>query len=134
MNFNLKLILAAAALVAVPAYPQAKNVILFVGDGGGVTPLNAASIYGYGKAQALYIQTMPHVALADSSTAKQWVTDGAGASSAMATGVKGENGVVSISPTGEMYKTILENAEERGLSTGLIDNEKDGMTYAAVAA
>lgn len=124
----------AAALFAAPAFPQAKNVILFVGDGGGVSSLNAASIYGYGKPQALYIQSMPNVGLADSSTTIAWVTDGAASSSAIATGKKGRNGMVSISPDGEAYKTVLEYAEEKGLSTGLIDNEKDGITYAAISA
>jgi alkaline phosphatase len=140
-NARLLFLFTAFTAGAIPAFSQAKNAILFVGDGGGVTPLNAASIYGYGKAQALYIQSMPNVALADSSTAKQWVTDGAGAASAMATGRKGSNGVLSMSPEaekdvkdGEVYKTVLEYAEERGLSTGLITNEKDGIAYAAISA
>jgi len=71
------LILIAFALNAVPVFAQAKNVILFIGDGAGISSLNAASIYGYGKARALYIQKMPNLALADTSTAKEWVTDGA---------------------------------------------------------
>jgi alkaline phosphatase len=57
------------------AQAQAKNVILFFGDGAGVSSLNAASLYGYGRAQALYLQRMPNLALADSSTAREWVTD-----------------------------------------------------------
>ena len=35
---------------------RAKNVILFLGDGAGVSSLNAASIFGYGRPQALYLQ------------------------------------------------------------------------------
>jgi len=137
-NNRTPLLLAAALLSSVPAYPQAKNIILFIGDGGGLTSLNAASIYGYGKPQALYIQSMPNVGLADSSTAMEWVTDGTASASAMATGRKGRNGVLSMSPTagknGEAYKTVLEYAEEKGLSTGLIDNSKEGMIYDTVAA
>jgi alkaline phosphatase len=48
-----------------PRFGQAKNVLLFVGDGAGVSSLNAASIYGYGKPQSLYVQKMPHLAIAD---------------------------------------------------------------------
>jgi alkaline phosphatase len=125
----------AAALFACCAFAQAKNVVVFVGDAGGVTFLNAASIYGYGKPQALYIQSMPNVGLADTSTAKEWVTDGAAAGSAMATGIKGADRVLSINPDGgAAYKTVLEYAEEKGLSTGLITNDKDGIAYAALAA
>jgi YVTN family beta-propeller protein len=120
----------------------AKNVILFIGDGAGVSSLNAASIYGYGRAQALYMQNMPHMALADTSTAKEWVTDAAAAATAWATGHKGRNGVVSQSPDaerdakdGETLKTVLEFAEEHGLSTGIIANDdRTGVTIAAVAA
>src|SRR5450432_2089580 len=36
----------------------------------------------YGKPQALYMQTMPHLALVDTSTAEEWVTDGAACASA----------------------------------------------------
>ena len=132
-------LLAAAAS---PAWAAAKNVILFVGDGAGVSSLNAASIYGYGRAQALYLQRLPHMALADTSTAKEWVTDAAAAASAWATGRKGRNGVVSQSPDaerdtkdGETLKTVLEFAEEHGLSTGIIANDdRTGVTIAAVAA
>jgi alkaline phosphatase len=132
-------LITTTVVSSTPAYSQAKNVILFIGDGAGISSLNAASIYGYGKPQALYVQKMPHLALADTSTAKEWVTDGAACASAWATGRKGRNGVVSMSPDaekdirdGEIYKTVMEYAMEQGLSTGVISN--DGVAGAAVAA
>jgi alkaline phosphatase len=138
MNKQLAVVAIATAVSIVPAYPQAKNAILFIGDGAGISSLNAASIYGYGKPQALYIQGMPHLALADTSTAKEWVTDGAACASAWATGHKGRNGVMSMSPDaerdvkdGEIYKTVMEYAMEQGLSTGVISN--DGVAGAAVS-
>src|SRR5215831_9416473 len=142
MNTRTMLAMAAMVAAAAPAYAGAKNVILFIGDGAGVSSLNAASIYGYGRPQALYMQRMPHLALADTSTAKAWVTDAAAAATAWATGRKGRNGVVSQSPDaerdvkdGETLKTVLEFAAERGLSTGIIANDdRTGVTIAAVAA
>jgi YVTN family beta-propeller protein len=136
------LIFAATFAAAVFPVQAAKNVILFIGDGAGVSSLNAASISGYQRPQALYMQSMPNVALADTSTAKEWVTDAAAAASAWATGHKGRNGVVSQTPDaerdakdGETLKTILEFAEEQGLSTGIIANDdRTGVTIAAVAA
>ncbi len=132
----------AAALFASSAFPQAKNVILFVGDGAGVSSLNAASIFGYGEPRSLYFQNMPHLALADTSTVKEWVTDGAACASAWATGRKTRNGVVSMSAAaerdvkdGEVYKTIFEYAQEQGMSTGVISNEdRTGITDAVVSA
>lgn len=142
MNKQLAVLLIATAVGTAPVYSQAKNVILFIGDGAGISSLNAASIYGYGKPQALYIQKMPHLALADTSTAKEWVTDGAACASAWATGHKGRNGVVSMSPDaerdvrdGEIYKTVMEYAMENGLSTGVISNEdRTGVSDAVVSA
>ena len=111
---------AIFAISAAQADTRAKNVIFFLGDGAGISSLNAASIYGYGRAQALYLQHMPAVALADSSTAKEWVSDAAAAATAYASGVKTKNGVVSQTASavpdqrdGDVLKTILEYAEER---------------------
>jgi alkaline phosphatase len=133
------LLLAAGAITSIPAWGQARNVILFVGDGAGISSLNAASISAYGQPQALYIQKMPHLALVDTSTAKEWVTDAAACATAWATGHKGRNGVVSMSPDaerdvkdGEIYETVMERAMAQGLSTGVISN--DGAATAIVAA
>jgi alkaline phosphatase len=133
------LLFAIAAITAIPAFSQARNIMLFVGDGAGISSLNAASISGYGAPQALYIQKMPHLALVDTSTAKEWVTDAAACATAWATGHKGRNGVVSMSPDaerdvkdGESYKTVMEYAMEQGLSTGVISN--DGAATAIIAA
>jgi alkaline phosphatase len=139
MKNRIVILLAATAFATIPAYSQAKNVILFIGDGAGISSLNAASIYGYGKPQALYVQKMPHLALADTSSAREWVTDAAACASAWATGHKGRNGVMSMSPDaerdvkdGEIYKTVMEYAMENGLSTGIISN--GGVAGAAVSA
>jgi alkaline phosphatase len=138
MNYRPALLIIAMASTAIAASAQAKNVILFIGDGAGISSLNAASILGYGKPQALYVQKMGHLALADTSTAKEWVTDGAACASAWATGHKTRNGVMSMSADaerdvkdGEIYKTVMEYAMEQGLSTGVISN--DGVAGAAVS-
>jgi alkaline phosphatase len=139
MNLRAPALVLLLVISAAPVFAQAKNVILFIGDGAGVSSLNAASIYGHGKARSLYIQNMPQLALADTSTAKEWVTDAAACASAWATGHKGKNSVMSMSPDaekdvkdGEIYKTAMEYAMENGLSTGIISN--DGVAGAAVAS
>ena len=75
------------------------------------------------------MQRMPYVALSDTSTASRWVSDSAAGMTAIVTGVKTHNGVVSQGPDavrgekdGAPLKTILEFAEERGLSTGVVTN------------
>jgi alkaline phosphatase len=121
---------------------RAKNIIIFMGDGTGVSSLNAASIYGYNKPQSLFIQSFPGVALSDTSTATQWVTDGGAGTTAIATGVKTNNGVLAESSSaikdqtdGEILKDFFEYAREHGLSTGAVSNdERQGFTNALTAA
>jgi len=125
-----------------PPAERARNVILFIGDAGGLPTLNAASLYGYDRPQALFIQKMPNIALMDTSAANNWVTDSAAGMTAIVTGRKTNSGVLSQSDTavrgqkdGEPLKTILEYAEERGLSTGVITNDSvAGATPAACYA
>jgi alkaline phosphatase len=125
-----------------PATERARNVILFIGDAGGLPTLNAASLYGYDRPQALFIQKMPNIALMDTSTASNWVTDSAAGMTAIVTGRKTQNGVLSQAEDavrgqkdGALLKTILEYAEERGLSTGVITNDSvAGATPAACYA
>lgn len=115
--------------LAAAGRPHAKNVVLFVGDAGGIATLHAASVYRHGEPQGLFIQRMPHFALMDTSSATEWVADSASAMTAIVTGQKTLNGVLSQSADavrgerdGEWLKTILEEAEERGLSTGIVTN------------
>jgi alkaline phosphatase len=110
-------------------YAQARNVILFLGDAGGIPTLNIASIREYNAPQRLFIQHMPHIALSDTSAADVWVTDSAAGMTAIVTGQKTNDGVLSESSAairgkkdGEVLETILEYAEQHGLSTGVLTN------------
>ena len=111
------------------AQQRARNVILFLGDAGGIPTLNAASIHGYKEPRALFIQHMPHIALSETSATDSWVTDSAAGMTAIVTGHKTNNGVLSQTPPegagtaeGKPLKTILEYAEEHGLATGVVSN------------
>ena len=119
------LVLAGSAWSA----DRAKNVILFLGDAGGLSTLHAASVHAYGEPGKLYVQRMQNHALSDTSSAADWVSDSAAGMTAIVTGSKTKNGVISQSADavrgqsdGAPLKTILQYAEERGLSTGVISN------------
>ncbi len=114
---------------AIGAEPPAKNVILLIGDAMGVPTLSAASIQAHDEPHALFIQQFSNVAAVDTSTASEWVTDSAASMTAMVTGEKTHNGVISQGPDavrgredGAPLKTILEYAEEHGLATGVLTN------------
>ena len=119
--------------------PRARNVVLFLADAGGNATIHIASLFGHGAPNSLYLQKMPHVALSDTTTAGELVTDSAAGMTAIVTGERTLNGVIAQSATavrgkqdGEPLKTILEYAEERGLATGVISN--DSLTGATPAS
>lgn len=129
VRLGLRFVLVLALAVTAHAADQAKNVIVFLADGAGLATVNAASIYGHGEPRSLYVQRMPHIGLSDTSTASQWVSDSAAGMTAIVTGQKTHNGVISQSADavrgekdGAPLKTILEYAEEHGLSTGVVSN------------
>lgn len=109
---------------------RAKNVILFLADAGGVPTLHAASLLEYKAPLRLHIQSWPNLGLSDTSPVGKFVSDSANGMTAVVTGVKTRNGVISQGPDavrgkqdGRPLKTILEYAEERGLSTGVVTNQ-----------
>ena len=79
----------------VPSPKRARNLVLFVGDGMGLSTINAASIYGHQRSRALFIQSLPHLGLSDTSTADEWVSDSAAGMTALMTGSKTLHGVIS---------------------------------------
>jgi alkaline phosphatase len=138
--------LLIAILLVVPsatgAQERARNVILFLADAAGIPTLNAASLHGHGAPRKLFIQRMPHIGLADTSTASQLVSDSAAGMTAIVTGQRTHNGVIGQGPDavrgrtdGTPLKSILEYAEERGLATGVISNDSlAGATPATLYA
>ena len=135
--------IAIALLLLLPvglsAQTRATNVVLFVADAGGNSTIAAASLHAHGEPNRLFLQRMPSIALSDTTTASQIVSDSAAGMTAIVTGHKTHNGVVSQSASavrgkqdGEPLKTIIEYAEERGLSTGIITN--DALTGATPGA
>lgn len=119
---------AAEAEAERPA--QARNIILFLADAAGVSTLNAASLLQYGEPLKLHIQQWPHLGLSETSPVDSFVSDSANGMSAIMTGQKTRNGVISQSAEavrgerdGAPTKTLLEYAEQRGLLTGVVSTQ-----------
>ena len=128
MQLLMSVVLCVGLAAPARAGASAKNVILFIGDAGGLPTISAAAIEA-GRPQQLFVQRMPWIGLMDTSSADEWVGDSASTMTAMVTGEKTRNGVLSESASaargqqdGRVLKTILEYAEEHGLSTGVVTN------------
>ena len=94
-----------AAQEITPNNKSAKNVILFVGDGMGVSTITAARIFEGqqkgidGEGNQLAFEKLPYVALSKTYSANQQTPDSAPTMTAMVTGVKTNDGLLSINQT-----------------------------------
>jgi alkaline phosphatase len=116
----LALCLAGAAVEPALAEGPARHVILFIGDGMGPVQVQVGTLFA---GEALSFETMPYRATMTTGAANAPVTDSAAAGTAMATGRKANNGVISqaLPGDGAARQTILEVLQERqGRRTGLV--------------
>lgn len=105
---------------AVKSEAEIKNVILFIGDGMGISQVAAASMKSLGTGNRLHMERMPVTGLLYTYSASALVTDSAAASTALATGHSTNKGMISINPRGQRIATILEACRDKGMSTGLV--------------
>lgn len=134
---RLNLVLLASVFVAVVIGGQVwagpKNVILFIGDGMGFEHVEAAGVY---LEQPLCFESFPSMGQIMTYPADVTViTDSAAAGTALATGRKVLNGIVSSVEVAEdqweALTTVLESYKEQGKRTGLVTTTY--MTHATPA-
>ncbi|GLX78239.1 alkaline phosphatase [Thalassotalea insulae] len=127
---------------------KAKNVILFVGDGMGISTLTAARIYAgqlagkSGEEGYLSFETFPYSAQVKTYNIDAQTPDSAGTMTAMMSGVKTDAGVIGVDAdiergdcatvAGNELVTAIELAEIKGLSTGVVSTAR--ITHATPAA
>jgi alkaline phosphatase len=105
-------VLAAAAFGGTPP----RNIILFIGDGMGASHVTAGRV----AAGGLHLDRFRVAGHLATHPANDLVPDSAAAGTALATGYRTLNGVVSLSPSGRKLKTVAEHAEELGMATGIV--------------
>ncbi len=126
------IIILALVLTLQPAFPQTVSgqntsniprfVILFIGDGMGFEHIKAAGYYKTGGSGAFPFESFPYQGEVTTHSASHERTDSAAGGTAIATGTKVNNGVISIALPGDEaeLETILEKASQQGKATGLI--------------
>lgn len=97
-----------------------RNIILFIGDGMGLSHLTAARINSLGPDGRFHLDRMPVTGLVTTHAVDNLITDSAAAGTALATGVKTTNGSIGVDSSGASHLTILEAARDAGLATGLV--------------
>ncbi len=102
------------------AASNAKNIILFIGDGMGAEHRKAARLNTVGSFGKLSMDDMSASGSLQTRSADNPITDSAAAATAMATGVKTNNGVLSLDTNLCFLSTILEDAKRQGKRVGLV--------------
>ena len=131
-----------------PRKGLAKNVILFLGDGMGISTVTASRIFEgqqhgeSGEENRLSFENFPYRALSETYSTNQQTSDSAPTMSAIMTGVKTNEGILSVDQrvvrgdyrtvAGHETKTLLEYAEEAGKSTGVVSTAR--LTHATPGA
>ncbi len=126
---------------------QAKNVILFVGDGMGISTVTASRIYAgqllglSGEEYQLSFEKLPFTGLSKTYNVDAQTPDSAGTMTAMVTGVKTDAGVIGLSEEAQrgvchqaeiQMPSALVMAELAGMKTGIVTTAR--LTHATPAA
>lgn len=112
-----------------------KYIFYFIGDGLGTAQRQISEYYlkeiSNDPSAKLTMNTMPQSAINTTHSMDTLITDSAAAGTALATGYKTNNGMISVNQKGESLKTLMEAAEEKGLATGIATTTR--VTHATPA-
>lgn len=93
-----------------------KNIILLIGDGMGLSQVSASVLFSKND----QFKKFSSIGLVNTCSADNLITDSAAGATAYATGYTTNNAVVGQDPHGNSLQTILEIAENKKMSTGLV--------------
>lgn len=126
----------------------AKNIILFIGDGMGVSTVTAARILEgqlrgeSGEENVLAFENFPYLALSKTYSVNQQTSDSAPTMTAMVSGIKTKDGLLGVNQyvmrgqhltvASNEVPTILEIFKNRGRSAGVVSTAR--ITHATPAA
>lgn len=107
----------------------AKNIILLIGDGMGISQITAGL---YANNNEFALEHFNYIGLHKSYSADDLITDSGAGATAISIGSKTYNAAIGMDVDTLPRKTILEEAEERGYATGMIATSS--ITHATPAA
>lgn len=96
---------------------KAKNIILMIGDGMGVSQIYAGMTANKGH---LYIETFKNIGFSKTHSANNYITDSGAGGTAIAVGKKTYDQAIGVDADTIPQTSILEYAELNGKGTGLI--------------
>jgi alkaline phosphatase len=109
--------LGSCAAIFPDEEPRPKNIILLIGDGMSFAHVQAGILASENQ---LNLEQFKDIGIIHTTSANDFVTDSGAAGTALATGVKTNNGFIGMDPDGNPLKSILHIAAENGLATGIV--------------
>ncbi len=128
---SISVTILTCVLAASIASAQPKNVIFMIGDGMGPNQVAAAGMF---TGAPMSFESLPYQGLVTTYAANAAITDSAAAATALATGQKVNNSVISLALPGDGSEltTLLEHYQAMGRDTGLVTTTY--MTHATPAS
>jgi alkaline phosphatase len=140
--------IARRAQEALDQQQRAKNVILFIGDGNGISTNFATRLYAgqqeglYGDEYVLPHETMPALAMVKTYNSNAQTPDSAGTATALHSGLKTKSGVLGLGEAARkgfcedvpdnIVASIAEHAKRLGKKVGIVSTAR--MTHATPGA
>jgi alkaline phosphatase len=93
------------------------NIIMMIADGAGLSQITAAIYENGNKSNLEYFDV---VGLQKTHSASSLITDSAASGTAMACGIKTENGTIGIDTKNKSFESILKICEKKGYNSGII--------------
>ena len=130
--FSISLLACSAQQIVVKseinALKKPKNIILFIGDGTGLSQISASQFFNENPSN---FDRFPVIGLIKTSASNSLITDSAAGATAFASGIKTYNGAIGVNVDSTAVPTIVEIVSEKGLSTGLVSTSS--ITHATPA-
>ena len=127
-TLRIAVFLVVGPTVSADAQSAPTRVILFIGDGVGVSYWTIAAF----ARDHLAVHQFQVMGLVDTRSSDRKVTDSAAGATAYAAGIRTYNGAIGVGPDSMPVKTVLEVAKELGMGTGLVATSR--ITHATPAS
>jgi alkaline phosphatase len=106
-----------------------RNIILFIGDGMGIAHVTAGMT---SSREPFNLKQFPFSGFCITQSADDYITDSGAGGTAIACGVKTNNGMIGMAPDNTVVASITEIAHRHGLSTGVLSTS--AITHATPAS
>jgi len=127
--FMRRLLLCALFFGLAPELHAQRRIILFIGDGVGVSQWTAARL---ASPAPLAVSQFKVMGLVDTRSSSAHITDSGAGATAYSIGLRTYNYAIGVGPDSQPVETVLEAAKKKGWATGLVATSS--VTHATPAS